>query len=78
MQEIITHKLRMWLERAARHAPSAWRHLAGTLWLTLAVAIVLAAALLTLDCAPQIIFSSFIKRQIFFTWSYETVIVSSA
>jgi uncharacterized protein (TIGR02099 family) len=44
MQEI-THKLRKWQERAARHAPSAWRHLAGTLWLTLAVAIVLGAAL---------------------------------
>lgn len=44
MQEI-AHKLREWLERAARHAPAAWRHLAGTLWLTLAVAIVLAAAL---------------------------------
>ncbi len=44
MQEI-RHKLREWAQRAARHAPSASRHLAGTLWLTLAVMIVLAAAL---------------------------------
>ncbi len=44
MQEI-THKLREWAQRAARHAPSASRHLAVTLWMTLAVVIVLAAAL---------------------------------
>ncbi len=39
------HKLREWAQRAMRHAPSASRHLAGTLWLTFAVMIVLAAAL---------------------------------
>lgn len=44
MQEI-RHKLREWAKRAASHAPLAWRHLAGTLWLTLAVVIVLTAAL---------------------------------